>query len=379
MRILMCSPHPLVRELGAPKVLIELAEAMQRVGAECRAIGPADYGGPVGADRSTRIARAERLREFLATEAGRYDVLDYDHEELPFPRDEFEPRVLMVARSVLLVHHLESIDIPRPLTLRARLGAMTRGRGRRALRSMRIERATRTLHEADLVNLCNGHDREELVRRGIDGSKLIILPHGLHASRRTEFEHACPATPPLGSRIAFVGTFDYRKGGADMPRIFDRISRCVPETRLRLLGTAGMFQTVNEVSRLFPRRLRPRIEIIPRFAAGALPGLLSDCSVGVFPSYCEGFGFGVLEMLAAAIPVIAYDAPGPPMMLPEQWLASPGDVRTVAGKVINLLNDVEQLAAARQQAREMSRPFDWECIARETLREYSRAAAERRR
>ena len=75
----------------------------------------------------------------------------------------------------------------------------------------------------------------------------------------------------------------------------------------------------------FPKKLRGYIEVIPQFHPDELPILLSSCSLGIFPSYLEGFAFGVLEMLAAALPVIAYDTPGAPMMVPEQYLV-PSDV-----------------------------------------------------
>ena len=36
-----------------------------------------------------------------------------------------------------------------------------------------------------------------------------------------------------------------------------------------------------------------------------------DCTVGAFPSYVEGFGLAVLEQLAAGLPTVAYNLPGP--------------------------------------------------------------------
>src|SRR5687767_825431 len=109
MRVLMCSPNPLVRELGAPKVLIELAEAMREVGFACDVIEPRDYGATAARADAARTERRSKLRAYLRAHAPGYDVVDYDHEELPFPRADFDPRPLMVARSVLLVRHLRMI------------------------------------------------------------------------------------------------------------------------------------------------------------------------------------------------------------------------------------------------------------------------------
>jgi glycosyltransferase involved in cell wall biosynthesis len=114
---------------------------------------------------------------------------------------------------------------------------------------------------------------------------------------------------------------------------------------------------------------------VPRFAAEALPELLAPCSVGIFPSYVEGFGYGVLEMLAASLPVIAYDVPGPPMMLPPEYLVGRGDVAGLSARVVALLRDPARLADARSWARERSRQFCSQEIAGATSAIYQDAWA----
>jgi glycosyltransferase involved in cell wall biosynthesis len=84
----------------------------------------------------------------------------------------------------------------------------------------------------------------------------------------------------------------------------------------------------------------------------------------------EGFGFGVLEMLAASIPVIAYDSPGPPMMLPPQYLVPKGDIKSMSGKVINLLHNRKKLDNARIWAKQQSKQFNWQTIAKITRETY---------
>src|SRR5207237_5357929 len=69
------------------------------------------------------------------------------------------------------------------------------------------------------------------------------------------------------------------------------------------------------------------IEVVPQFDPDDLPRLLSDGTVGAFPSYVEGFGMAVVEQLAAGLPTVAYDAPGPRHILGTlpQLLAPPAD------------------------------------------------------
>jgi len=75
-------------------------------------------------------------------------------------------------------------------------------------------------------------------------------------------------------------------------------------------------------------------------------------------------------MLAASIPVIAYNAPGPPMMLPSEYLVSPGDTESMSAKVIDLLKDKSKLAQARVWAKERSQKFCWQEIAKHTSQTY---------
>jgi glycosyltransferase involved in cell wall biosynthesis len=365
-----------VRTLGTAKVLVELAEAMSEIGWEVSFIQPSDVGIPRIRCLAEHELFAVRLGQYFDENASRFDVVDYEHVFLPFSRARFDARPLFVSRSALLVLHLKTGRIPVAPGLRAAVGRVVHFNKRRRDVESQTSRAKITLREADLINLNNSYDKETLVRRGIAANKIAVIPLGLSNHARALFD-AVPIAPPMAPIVGFVGTFDYRKGALDFPRIVAALIAAVPDVRFKLLGTAGLFQTADAVKAFFPAPLRPRIEVIPRFEPDALPNLLADVSVGVFPSYVEGFGLGVLEMLAAAVPVIAYDVPGPPMMLPPERLVRAGDIRGVASRAIALLKSPADLAAARIAARESSRRFRWDVIARQTADIYL-AAIQRR-
>ena len=234
--------------------------------------------------------------------------MDYDHEYLPYDRGEFPSGTLMVARSVLLHYHFSQIAIPQPRNFRAVAGRMKRTFLSRKQQIENRRRADKTGMEADLFLTLNSQDRDELVRVGYDGSKVCVVGLGFHPDRFTALAQANRELSDQ-RRIAFVGTFDYRKGCLDFPRIVDAVNRSGPKTVFRLIGTHGLFKNEAEVLAHFPARLRSVVEVIPRFAPEELPALLDQCAAGVFPSCIEGFGFGVLEMMAAGLPVVAYDAP----------------------------------------------------------------------
>lgn len=364
MRILHCCPTSLNRRLGAAKVYIEAAEQFRALNWQADLVGTEEIAVATNGDTSQ-----DRLREYLRRQASDYDVVEYEHEMLPFPRSDFPSSTLMVARSVLLVHHLLSHPIPnRPGLLRAVVGRIKGPQRRRKLLNS-IDCATKTVVAADLVNVANADDAAELQRYGIDSRKIVILPFGLNAARRRELE-SVEIAPPAKPCVVFVGTFDPRKGMRIFPKLVDAVLRAVPDARFRLIGTAGMLKTADEVYAEFPATRRAAIEVIPSFEPQDLPTLLEPGSLGVFPSLVEGFPFGVLEMLTAGLPVVAFRAPGPPELLTDDFLVAPNDADSMASKVCSLLRDRPRLATERVAARERSRCFNWSEIIGRTAEIY---------
>lgn len=379
MRILMVSPNPLDATLGASKVTLELAAALNALpDVVCDLCGPDDVGVIRHFSRQGWADFNAGMNDFIRRKGADYDVVDVDHEHLPFPRESFSSRPLLVARSVLLVHHLERIRFPLPRNPRILASRVVHAAASARFLKQRIADATATIAAADLVNVSNRADKAELITRGVAASKIVVLPFGMTSARRDAFAQStsAPASPPV---VAFVGSFDFRKGAADFPQIFSAILAAVPGVRLALFGTAGHFRTAEEVRRLFPAEQRDAVDIYTKFDPASLPDLLARCSVGIFPSYCEGFGFGVLEMLAAGLPVCAYDAPGPPEMLSRELLAPPGQTKELAAKIVAFLTNSAALDEARIAARKTAARFEWLDIARQTVASYAAHAEQRQR
>jgi glycosyltransferase involved in cell wall biosynthesis len=364
MRILFCSSTHLRKELGASKAIMELAEELERVGWQCELISPAD----LVKDTKGRLYEmyAPALREHLHKHAAKYDVIDYDHSYLPYPRSEFHQEALFVARSALLAHHFASIRIPLERSLKSLVHSLVFGVKTRIRQRQSLLRAHATVSHADLINVPNSDDKARLLEWGVPEEKIVVLPLGINTTKRDLF-NSVSSEPPAKPKVAFVGTFDSRKGARDFPGIVRRIIKSVPDISFRLLGTG---RNEEEVITFFQKEDRGSLEIIPQYRPDKLPELLAPCSVGIFPSYIEGFGFGVLEMLAASIPVIAYNSPGPPMMLPPDWLVPRGDAKTMSVKVVDLLLDNRRLVQARTEAKRRSEEFCWKTIARQTSEIY---------
>jgi glycosyltransferase involved in cell wall biosynthesis len=347
--------------------VVELLDEMRLLGWECDLVGDEEV-----LNQSRGNSYSEALHVFLKERAGQYDVIEYDHGLLPYPRKDFASRTLCVARVSLLAQHFERVKFP-PLgnSIQRIIGA-GRWWWEKRERQQRIDAAWETLQEADLINAANSMDRSVLVKKGIAPERIVVIPYGIDAKRRPLFDALVhpEGGPPM---IGFVGTFDARKGGGDLPRIVRQLREQKPEMGVRLIGTKGQYTTAHEVLSFFDVRDRARIEVIPSYEPERLPEILRGIHLGIFPSYIESFGFGVIEMLAAGIPVVAYDAPGPCDILPEEWKVPAGDVKGIVQQVLIILSGDEQKASLRIKAKARSQSYRWDDIARKTSELYGEA------
>jgi len=370
MKILFHSLVPLRSDLGATKVLIEVGQALTRLGCECEFIDPKGMGNELGFSGTDGLHRYQiAVRDHLVRHAAEFDAVEFDQAALPFPRQMFAPETLLVARSVLLTLHFSKIRFPRIQHWKHGLSHLLGSYTGKA-RQRRIEaEVLLTFQNADLINVANHDDVKELASRGIDGGKVAVFHYGLKEELNVALQKL--ASPRLEKPVVcFIGTFDARKGGGDMPAIFERIRKLVPGVRFLLLGAKGLLQTEEDVLGCFPANLRDSIRVVPAYSAAELPSLLKEATIGIFPSYVEGFGFAILEMMAAGMPVVAYQAPGPPEMLTKEFLVPAGGRKELAQKVADLLLNEPLFRSASSWARKRVENFNWQQIAVKTLARY---------
>ncbi|HAZ14434.1 MAG: hypothetical protein A2X86_00055 [Bdellovibrionales bacterium GWA2_49_15] len=385
MKILLCCPYPLDLRLGAAKVYMEVARAFTEAGQECCIKGLDEMEWPESLTTMTEEKKLQRyplaLKSYIQKYGEAYDVIEYEFRFLPFARQEFPAKPLLVARSTLLIHHLAQIEIPIFPTWRGRLGKFLKGPMRRREFAGKIELADMTLRHADFINVTNSDDAQCLIKHGHDKKKIGVFSYALFPDRwnaLAQFNQGKNKTLLAQPRLAFVGTFDNRKGAVEFPRLLELLVAKNPKVKIVLLGTSAMFATVEAVLGCFPEKLRSHIEVIEKFSPEQLPALLRDCSVGVFPSHLESFGYGILEMLAAGLPVVSYKTPGPPVLLPETWMVKRGDVEKMANVVLSWIGHPDVWCQAQEHAVAISKKFVWSGVAMETLQSYSQVIQARR-
>lgn len=343
LNILMCCHLPLRPTLGGAKVYIEAAQTYRQLGHNVTLIGIDEIVGsnyPI-MDENWRVQHfPELLSEYLKQNAHSYDVVEYESIYLPLSLKN-ELKCLLVARSVLLDLHMKEIKFPRFKSLRSLVGYFFKSRQRKIKLNAKIEQSLVSIRHADFVNVPNPSDKAILEKFGIPSDKIVVQPYGLSNARLEQFNNFKIKHPLKKERIiiAFVGTFDNRKGAVEFPVIMKKLVKLYPDVQFKLLGVLGMFPDEESIYKYLGDDLRRNVLIRGKYSPEELPELLNDCSFGIFPSYLESFGFGVLEMMAMGLPVVGYDSPGINMLLLKELTATPGKTEEVVRHFSNLMSN----------------------------------------
>jgi len=379
LRILAIVDLPWDPRLGAARVWIELTEEWRKAGHTVEKYCLTDaFPKPAAAPAVSawrQMNFPSRAAEFVRQNANRFDVIDCLIGTLPFSKASLGFHGLLVARS---------IGLPRPYERfnrqsRERWPDQPKGRwlGRLfyPMRSRRLlQNADQSIRYCDLLNLPNEAERKELEETEFR-KPAIVLPYGLDEAHRQALSRAAqaPAVRLQQKRICFIGMWSLRKGARDWPEIIRKIRAKIPEVAFAFLGTMFSEQIVR--NQLGPNS--GEFECIASYNPTELPKLLANGTVGLFPSYIEGFGLAVLEQLAAGIPVVAYDVDGPRKILEfkrDLLLVPVGDTDAIVARAVDLLgstpDEYEDLSSAcvAEAAK-----YRWHEIARETVGHYRSA------
>ena len=145
--------------------------------------------------------------------------------------------------------------------------------------------------------------------------------------------------------VAFVGTFEPRKGVAYLVAAFDQVAASRPDAVLVLGGGNGWGMKETEKA-LATARHGDRILRTGYLPDDTVPALLRQATVVAYPALEEGFGLPALEALACGAPLITTEGTAMAEMAGDAaLLVPPGDVAGLAGA----------LGTALQEGRETGR------------------------
>ncbi len=384
LNILMMLHMPWTRDLGAPRVSVELAEEFEALGHH---VDKFDINDAV--PNRTKLSSyfelalfSRRAVRYVQEHGHRYDVIQAEQGNLPLTKAQLGFSGVLVTRSNGLAHFYEQYASEQARNKRAtgqKSGSSTGNTLRRIghVAAGGLQSVERSFDAADAIILINRDEHTYVAERLGHREKSYLVPNGLSESRFNEFDTylSLPEERLAKQCVAFIGHWGERKGSSDFPQIVRLTRKFLPHTHFLFLGT-GIASEVVLAS--FDAEDRAACKVVSRFQSCELPALLTEATIGILPSYIEGFGIGVLEQLALGLPTIAYDVPGPREMLrhfSEPMLIPPGNTEKAAERLIELLSlsslDYTSLSL---HARQISERFCWRDIALQMLDIYTEAA-----
>jgi glycosyltransferase involved in cell wall biosynthesis len=136
-----------------------------------------------------------------------------------------------------------------------------------------------------------------------------------------------------------------------------------------LPGADEIYATIKQLE------LSSSVVLTGRVPVENLPGLYACASLLVMPSVYEGFGFPILEAMAAGTPVITSDSSSLPEVAGDAAiLFPPQDHYALADAIEELIQNPMATEELRRKGLARSLQFNWQRTAAETMAVYRAAA-----
>ncbi len=230
----------------------------------------------------------------------------------------------------------------------------------------RFRKTVDHLHRADLVLADSRHSADEAVALlGLDPAKMRVLLLGVHAGTFAPGSVADRVPPSLAllpgrAVVLSVGHVIGRKNLQILPEVFRQLRQRDGLDRLTLL----------RVGAPLPDALRDELRAVlgsdglmelGRIPDAELAAAYGCASALIFPSRQEGFGFPVLEAMAAGCPVVCTNVTSLPEVGGEAALYfGPDDPVAAAEHLRVLLTDPAERAARIDAGRKQAASLSWE-------------------
>jgi glycosyltransferase involved in cell wall biosynthesis len=209
--------------------------------------------------------------------------------------------------------------------------------------------AYRTAHRVVANSLAAA---QQLVREGVPDERVVIIPNGIDVAAFAErFAVPEPVGPVRRNPvIAMVANLRPEKGHDVLLRAARHVLQRVPEARLRLVGDGPMRGKLVDLASSLG--IAHAVEFLGH--RDDVAALLLDSDVYAFPSRTEAFPNGLIEGMAAGLPVVA-SAVGGMLELVEHGqnglLVPPDDEQALAVAILRLLSDPDTAVRLGRAAR----------------------------
>lgn len=229
------------------------------------------------------------------------------------------------------------------------------------------------LRSADISTALTEHIKratEHYHRREL---RMVVIPNGIDARPG----HPGKVRKELGigpkhKVIVFVGRLVGVKGLKYLLDAMKSVLKEHPDARLLVVGDGPLRKSLEEQSRSNSTSERV-IFMGPR---ADVPDILADSDMLVLPSFHEGFPNVVLEAMSAGKPVVVTRVTSNPDIVKSGFgeLVSPRSSESLETAICRMLSDGKRMARMGREAREESKRYSWDNVAKEFEKVFREAA-----
>lgn len=236
--------------------------------------------------------------------------------------------------------------------------------------NVRVDRAfaEQVLRRAGGLIAVSENTRQDAIRiLGLAPEKITTI----HSGVAPEYFDAVPAYRPR-PYVLFVGTLEPRK---NLETLLDAWLGLRPELRhqfdLVVAGPQGW------ISGATFARIRAESTYLGYVPEAQMPGLTAGAALLVYPSLYEGFGFPVVQAMAAGVAVLTSNNSCLPEIAGDAaLLVDPRSAGEITAALNRLLESESERAALARRGRARAERFRWERCAAESLEFFHRIAGQ---
>jgi glycosyltransferase involved in cell wall biosynthesis len=252
------------------------------------------------------------------------------------------------------VHDLAFLDYGEHFTMRARL--LARMQARHAVRSARLLIADSEATRADLVR--HYQVASERIRVVYPG----CAPRFGAVPAAGEVEALRSKLGLLNPFVLYVGRLQPRKNLPGLISAFEQLCRDHPDLPHDLViagGKGWLYESIFAAAMQSP--VAKRIRFAGFVSAEDLPVLYAAAEVLALVSLWEGFGFPVIEAMAAGTPVLTSDRSSLPEVAADAAvLVNPEDASAIAAGLHRLITDTALRETLIARGRVRAAAFTWD-------------------
>ncbi|MFE4080503.1 glycosyltransferase family 4 protein [Paenarthrobacter sp. YIM B13468] len=267
------------------------------------------------------------------------------------------PLIRTVGPSVVTVHGVAS-----------RWTAVARSPRQEAQWRYRVKKAIQCTNEVITVSESSADDIAEVF--SVDRDLIKVIHHGIDSAA---FSMPATLSEETGAKIPerfvlYLGNIEPRKNIIELVRAFE-----TPEIRalgLQLVIAGRPAWNFDSAMQIIMSS--PAVNYVGFVSDEDRIALMQKCALFVFPSLYEGFGFPVLEAMAAGAPVATSRRGSLAEVAGPAWELASLDAEGIASSLVQALSNDSWQADVRAQGRTWASKFTWSRSIDSHLQTYER-------